>query len=88
MTLRLIILLFGVGALLAQFLLGLHEDRAKQHENNVLQTKLKRIEEGINGLVSQGRLASSDARNLLIIAETMQLQENLHIEVKPNDDKK
>ena len=34
------------------------------------------------------KLASSDARNLLILAETMQFQENLQIEVKPNDDKK
>jgi hypothetical protein len=88
MTLRLIILLFGVGALIAQFFLSVHEDRAKQNATNLLQTKLKRIEDGINELVSQGKLASSDARNLLVIAETVHFQENLQIEVKPGSDKK
>ena len=88
MTLRLIILLFGVGALVAQFFLSMHEDRVKQDANNLLQSKLKRIEEGINALVSQGKLASSDARNLLVIAEAVHLQENLQIEVKPSNQEK
>ena len=83
MTLRLIILLFGVGALVAQFFLSVHEDRAKQDANNLLQSKLKRIEEGINALVSQGKLA-----NLLVIAEAVHLQENLQIEVKPSNQEK
>jgi hypothetical protein len=88
MTLRVIILLFGVGALVAQFFLSVREDRLTQEANNVLQSKLKRIEDGINALVSQGKLAISGARHLLVIAETVHFQENLQIEIKPDHDKK
>ena len=85
MILRLIVLLFGIGALLAQFLLGVYEDRAKQRENETLQAKLKRIEGGVNELVSQGKLTASDARRLLVIEETLHFEENLQIERKTSE---
>ena len=85
MALRLVMFLFGIGALLAQFLLGIHEDRSKRAENEILQTKLKRIEDGINELVSQGRLTRPDAQKLLIIAETVHFHEDLQIEKRPAD---
>jgi hypothetical protein len=84
MTLRFIIMVFGIVALIAQFFLGLHEDTNKQRDNESLQSKLKQIEDGINGLVSQGKLASSDARKLLVVmTENVQFHENLQIEVIP-----
>ncbi len=89
MTLRFIIMVFGIAALIAQFFLGLHEETNKQRDNDTLQSKLRRIEDGINGLVSQGKLASSDARKLLVVmTENVQFHEEIKIEVKPGEDKK
>lgn len=82
MTSRVIIMLLGIAALIAQFFLGLHEETNKQRDNEILQSKLKRIEDGINGLVSQGKLASSDARKLLVVMENVQFHEDVKIEVR------
>ena len=87
-TLRLMILLFEIGALIAQFFVSLYDDRAKKLDNEKLHATLKAIHEGINQLVSQGNLARSDARSLLIVAETLQLNENLQLYVRPGTDKK
>jgi len=81
-------MVLGIAALIAQFFLSTHEDRNKQRENEILQAKLKRIEDGVNTLVSQGKLTNFDARNLLVVVENVQLHENLKIELKPGSDKK
>ena len=85
MILRLMILLFGIGALIAQFFISVYDDRAKKLEN---EKPLKTIHEGINQLVLQGKLTRSDARSLLIVAETLQFNENLQLNVRPGTDKK
>ena len=88
MILRLMILLFGIGALIAQFFISVYDDRAKKLENEKLHATLKTIHEGINQLVLQGKLTRSDARSLLIVAETLQFNENLQLNVRPGTDKK
>jgi hypothetical protein len=65
MTLRVLIMILGIAALVAQS----KEDRTKQHKIDALQSKLKHNEDGINLLVGQGKLARSEARTLLIMTE-------------------
>jgi hypothetical protein len=85
MTLRLIILLLGVGALVAQFFVSLHDERAKTRENENLHAKLKAIHDGVAQLIVQGKLAKSDAQRLLVISESVHFKEDLYIEVNPGN---
>ena len=90
MTLRIIVFGLGILLLVAQFIMALYEDARKETSNAQLHGTLKEIQQNVQTLVTEGKIAKEDARQILnvTIREGVQLHEELNLEIKRSSDGK